>query len=344
MSVSAEGRMYLSPSTLAGQKTIIDVGSELGAAIGVHAQGPHGENSSPVSSIAISPREVYDGGYTNAKGIYLRIANGGAGQSGLIKAWADAFIQYNVAQGLEPFKVAWYLGDTTESLAFLAAGYVDIAITYNEAAELQSVNSGAAVDRKYGWRDHFVLVGPKSNPAGLDPQNDILDMFNKIVTGGNADVAAPPVGRPAVRFLSRFDKSATNIKESELFIKIGQLRSGMEVPWGLAYSKWYHQYPRFPIEALGGASLLSEYTLTDRGTWLSSPPEVTSQLAIFKAGSDVASDPLLNPAHVLLGAKADPEHLDIAQGFMAWAVSADGGQKVIGEFKKNGEVLYSKAP
>jgi len=29
---------------------------------------------------------------------------------------------------------------------------------------------------------------------------------------------------PATRFLSRFDKSATNIKESEIFITIGQVR------------------------------------------------------------------------------------------------------------------------
>jgi len=34
-----------------------------------------------------------------------------------------------------------------------------------------------------------MLVGPKSNPAGLDAEEDILRMFNKIVTMGNADVA-----------------------------------------------------------------------------------------------------------------------------------------------------------
>lgn len=33
-----------------------------------------------------------------------------------------------------------------------------------------------------------MLVGPKSNPAGLNPQNDdILVMFNKIVAIGNVD-------------------------------------------------------------------------------------------------------------------------------------------------------------
>lgn len=33
----------------------------------------------------------------------------------------------------------------------------------------------------------------------------------------------PPTTGLATRFLSRYDKSATNIKESEIFIKIGQV-------------------------------------------------------------------------------------------------------------------------
>jgi len=60
------------------------------------------------SSSGLSPRAVYDGGYPEAKEIKLKIANGGAGQSGLIGAWADAFIQYCVKQlGYKPFKVCF---------------------------------------------------------------------------------------------------------------------------------------------------------------------------------------------------------------------------------------------
>lgn len=42
----------------------------------------------------------------------------------------------------------WYLGDTTQSLGYLAANYVDVAFTYNEAAELAAVKSGGAVKRE----------------------------------------------------------------------------------------------------------------------------------------------------------------------------------------------------
>ena len=53
------------------------------------------------------PHAIYDGGYEDAKiqGVRLRIANGGAGQIGLIRAWADGFIQYMVSKGMPPFEV-----------------------------------------------------------------------------------------------------------------------------------------------------------------------------------------------------------------------------------------------
>ncbi|KAF5372306.1 hypothetical protein D9615_009317 [Tricholomella constricta] len=77
------------------------------------------------------------------------------------------------------------------------------------------------------------------------------------------------------------------------------------------------------LQALEAASLLSEYTLTGRGTWLSSPAYITSQLSIFKAGSDNAKDPLLNPAHVLLGRGAGAgagAEMEVGEAFMEWVV------------------------
>lgn len=292
------------------------------------------------TSSTLTPQEIYDGGYPKATEMRLRISNGGAGQSGLIREWANAFIQFMVNErGVKPFKVGWYLGDTTQSLGLLAAGEVDIAVTYNEAAEKQSLASGDASKLVYGFRDHFMLVGPKSNPAKLDPRNDdILVMFNKLMAIGNADAVKPPSDRPPVRFLSRYDKSATNIKESQLFIIIGQ------VPWALAYSNFYHQYPRFPLQALHAAAVLEEYTLTDYGTFLSSTKDVTDTLVIYKKGTDSEDDLLLNPGHVLLGSRASPSNVEIAKEFMTWVASKTGGQRVVADFKKNDQVLYSQAP
>lgn len=56
------------------------------------------------------PSAIYDGDYrerAERRGVCLRIANGGAGQTGLIEAWANAFIRYMVIKkGVEPFQVS----------------------------------------------------------------------------------------------------------------------------------------------------------------------------------------------------------------------------------------------
>lgn len=62
---------------------------------------------------------------------------------------------------------------------------------------------------------------------------------------------------------------------------------------------------------------------------------------VYKAGSDDADDPLLNPAHLLIGKKA--KDMELANKFAKWLVSP-AGQAVITGFKKDGEQLYSGAP
>ncbi len=48
---------------------------------------------------------TYTARYGTSGSRSLRIANGGAGQSGLIEAWALKFINDSVANGTEPFYV-----------------------------------------------------------------------------------------------------------------------------------------------------------------------------------------------------------------------------------------------
>ena len=109
----------------------------------------------------IKPEEIYYG----APGIpsipiRLRIATGGAGQSGLVKALADAFISDTVKKtGSEPFAIAWLKSDTSASFNYLAQGAADLSITYHGAAEKIAIEQGIAHRRVYAWRDHFMLVG-----------------------------------------------------------------------------------------------------------------------------------------------------------------------------------------
>jgi len=115
----------------------------------------------------------------------------------------------------------------------------------------------------------------------------------------------------------------------------------MQVPWATAYSTWYHAYITFPIQALTAAILLKEYTITDRGTFLSTPSSLQNQTVIYKAATDNQTDPLLNPAHLLIGTKAEDKK--IVELFKHWVVSEDG-QKAITDFKKGGQQLYTGAP
>ncbi|KAM0342031.1 hypothetical protein ACHAPU_009759 [Fusarium lateritium] len=283
--------------------------------------------------LAVTPEAVYSGGFDHDKNdsIKLRIANGGAGQSGLIKELANAYIKTRVIDGAKPFQVAWIKSDTYYSIQYLKTGDADIGITYSEASEKIAIQQGIAKSPSYyAFRDHFLLIGPKSNPANISGSEDIYTIFAALHEAAEGNVTTP-----AVRFLSRYDKSATNIKETLLWAGIGQ------VPWATAYSTWYHQYIAFPIQALTAAILLEEYTITDRGTILSLDADLRNQTKIYKAGTDEADDPLLNPAHALIGENAPNEKE--AERFVKWLVSNEG-QDVVHSFKKDGQILYSKAP
>ncbi|KAF3941563.1 hypothetical protein ABW19_dt0205609 [Dactylella cylindrospora] len=281
---------------------------------------------------AVDPQAVYDGGFSSTSPIRLKIGNGGAGQSGLIKVLADEFIKYRVKLGDEPFKVGWYLSDTTVSINYLSQGVVDVGFTYSEVAEKIAISQGIATSRYYAWRDHFYLVGPQENPANISESSDISTIFSDLYKAAQNTPANATV---PTRFLSRYDKSATNIKESQLWIGIGQ------VPWATAYSTWYHAYIAFPIQALTAAILLKEYTITDRGTFLSIATSLQNQTVIYKAATDNETDPLLNPSHLLIGTKAEDKNITTL--FKDWVIGEEG-QKAITGFKKNGEQLYTGAP
>ncbi|KLJ06511.1 hypothetical protein EMPG_10079 [Blastomyces silverae] len=274
---------------------------------------------------SVPAAELYNGGYAEAQNIWLKIGNGAAGQSHLIEALADAFIKFKVSHGSSPFKVAWYKSDTTESINYMKNGTVDACITYNAAAEQLAIDQNIAGNPSYyAFREHFLLVGPPSNPAKLDSSDSVEEMLQSIYSIAESG--------KNVKFLSRFDKSATNIKESELWLKTGQ------APWAQTKSSWYHENAEYPIQALTTAVKLGEYTLTDWGTYLSVTPEVRKKITIYKKGTDKEDDPLLMPAHLLVS-----DESPVAKEFAQWLVSPEG-QAVVTGFKKDEQQVYSGAP
>lgn len=247
-----------------------------------------------------------------------------------------------------------------------------MGITYNTAAELLAIEDGTAVgcdvsvpcqlcqqqtfpaandycgssceccEQRQNWpcyifRDHFYLAGPKAvNPAGLDKQKDSLQkMFAKLFsTAENSTIASSP---NPVRFLSRYDKSATNILDSALWVRIGQ------TPWANPAAKWYHQYSMYPVQALEAAIRLREYTITDRGTHLtlrSQQKGLTDEMAVYRSGED--DKDLLNQGHVIVGRKT--RNWQLAWMFVGWMDSWEGQIAVVNFHKGDGVCLYKGYP
>lgn len=137
-----------------------------------------------------------------------------------VSALADAYIQESVKNGSSPFRVAWILSDTTSSIKHLQDGSADVAITYCSAAEKMAIAQDIATKRLYLFRDHFLIVGPIGNPAKLSSSQDVYSIMESVFRSAESkNTTSLPT-----RWLSRYDKSATNIKESQLWLGIGQVR------------------------------------------------------------------------------------------------------------------------
>lgn len=117
----------------------------------------------------------------------------------------------------------------------------------------------------------------------------------------------------------------------------------IQVPWAIKYSKWYHQFLSYPLQALKAAIRLGEFTITDRSTYLTlvnQEGSLEGQTTIYKSGEDETE--LLLPGHLLVGNKA--QNKDLARSFVEW-VSSEAGQKNIANFNKDGKVcLYKPSP
>lgn len=218
----------------------------------------------------------------------------------------------------------------------LANGAADVSIVYHPYAASNALVQGIATSLRYAWRDSFLLVGPTSNPAKL-PINSAAITIHQLF----ATLFRAAVQDPEVRFLSRYDKSAANIRESAIWTALGI------TPWSEPYSGWYHRYVAFPAEALRAASVLGEYTLCDRGSWYAVPEQVRKNMCVYKEAENLEiqeEDALLNPALLLIGSRVAEGSEEVVRRWAEWLVRDDGGQRVVATFALGGAVLHAKAP
>src|SRR4051794_33398703 len=93
---------------------------------------------------------------------------------------------------------------TGQALDIGHRGDADALLVHDKEGELTFVASGDGVDRRDVMYNDFVIVGPKSDPAGIGDSKDGAAAFRKI-----AEAKAP--------FASRGDDSGTNRQELRLW-------------------------------------------------------------------------------------------------------------------------------
>src|SRR5690606_35998192 len=132
-------------------------------------------------------------------------------------------------------------------------GNADVLLVHSPAAEQQFVDEGYGVRRARVMYNDFIIVGPPSDPAGIQGQADAAAAMQAI-----AEAGAP--------FFSRGDDSGTHAKERSLWEAAGVDPSG---------ESWYAETGQGMGATLTIAGESEGYTLTDRATWLSNvDPEV----------------------------------------------------------------------
>ena len=194
-------------------------------------------------------------------------------------------------------------------------GDADVVFVHAKSAEEKFLAEGQGVKRNPVMYNDFVLIGPKSDPAGIKG-NDIAAALKSI-----KEKQAP--------FVSRGDRSGTHIAELALWnrdagIDIDKDKGG-----------WYKSIGQGMGAALNMASASNAYVLSDRGTWLSFKNKGDLQILVE------GDKRLFNQYGVILvnQEKHPTVKKDLGQEFIDWLLSPEG-QKAIANYKINGEQLF----
>ena len=195
-------------------------------------------------------------------------------------------------------------------------GEADVVFVHAKWAEQKFLAEGAGVKRFGVMYNDFVLIGPKSDPAGVKDMKDVAR-------------ALKTVKDKAATFISRGDRSGTHLAELMLWNK--DVGIDIEKERG----SWYISIDQGMGAALHMAVASNGYVLSDRATWIDL--KNNGDLQILVEGDKR----LFNQYGVILVNPAKHPNLnkEFGQAFIDWLVSPDG-QKAIANYKINGEQLF----
>jgi len=195
-------------------------------------------------------------------------------------------------------------------------GEADVVFVHAKSAEQKFLAEGEGVKRFGVMYNDFVLIGPKSDPAGIKDMKDVARALKTI-----KDKAAT--------FISRGDRSGTHLAELMLWNK--DVGIDIEKERG----PWYTSIGQGMGAALYMAAASNGYVLSDRATWIDLKNKGDLQILVE------GDRRMFNQYGVILvnPAKHPNVNKEFGQAFIDWLVSPDG-QKAIANFKINGEQLF----
>jgi tungstate transport system substrate-binding protein len=229
-------------------------------------------------------------------------------QSGLFPYLLPAF---KAATGIDVRVVAVGTG---QAIDIGKRGDADILFVHDHTAEAKFVAEGYGIKRSDVMYNDFVLVGPSSDPAGVEG-HDIVAALAKLAASKSS-------------FISRGDKSGTNAAELRYWKAAG-------IDAAATHFAGYKECGCGMGPALNIASQAEAYVLTDRGTWLNFKNR--GDLVILVEGDKR----LFNQYGVIVVNPARFPHVksQLAQQFADWILSP-AGQAVIASYKVGGEQLF----
>ena len=202
---------------------------------------------------------------------------------------------------------------TGAALAIGAKGDVDVVLVHAISAEQTFMAGGNGDRRLLVMHNDFVLLGPPADPARIKGKS-ILDGLRAIAATGSP-------------FISRGDKSGTDILEKSLFKQANITPSGA----------WYIESGTGMGQSLTVASEKKAYLITDRATFLARRAQLALEISIER------EPPLLNPYHVITvsATKFPRVNTKGADALADYLVSAPG-QALIATFgaDKFGQTLF----
>lgn len=194
-------------------------------------------------------------------------------------------------------------------------GDADVVFVHAKPAEEKFIAEGAGVKRFPIMYNDFVLIGPKSDPAGVMGSKDILSALKAIKAKG-------------AMFVSRGDRSGTHQAELALWKEAGIDIAAEKGPW-------YKDIGQGMGAALNTAAAMEAYVLADRGTWISFKNRRDLTIAVE------GDKKLFNKYGVILVNPVKHPHVkkELGQAFIDWLISPEG-QKIIAGYKIDGQQLF----